>query len=539
MSRSFVSLYFALSETSRSEEKIERVVAYLSDVDDAEFGWAVHLLRGGRCRGAIRSALLREWAAEVSGTPAWLLEESYGVVGDLAETIALLVSTHGVEPRAGVMQPSLVSWVRLLQSLVAKDAVHQKEAITGVWGSLSRDEVLVFSKLLTGGLRIGVSKGVVAKALARLVGCSSEEISVRLMGKADPEELTRAALSAPHDSAQSLVPYPFFLAHPFDCDTIKAGECSDYQVEWKWDGVRAQLVKRAGRCAVWSRGEEFFSETFPELVSVAQGLPDGTVLDGEIVAWSNGAPDSFFELQKRINRKNVTKAIIQKIPVRYLVYDLLEYSGVDLRTYPLAERSACLREHAPTLVCHTDLVDIPNPLSVGSWNEATQLHARSREYHAEGLMLKRLDSPYGVGRTAKGAWWKWKVDPFSVDAVLLYAQKGHGRRANLYTDYTFGVWDGDTLVTFAKAYSGLTDAEIVAVDAFIKRNTKERFGPVRTVKPELVFEIAFESIQSSTRHRSGVAVRFPRIARWRKDKSAAEADTVETLRSLTRKTSVI
>jgi DNA ligase-1 len=529
----FVSLYFELSETSRSEEKIALLVNYLRNAPADEFGLAVHLLRGGRYRGAIRSALLREWAGEVSGTPAWLLEESYGVVGDLAETVALLVSSSGLKSTAKEAQTSLISWVRLLDSLAGKDITEQKTAITHVWSCLTRDEILVFNKLVTGGLRIGVSKGTVAKALSRLVGRSSEEVSLRLMGKVDPKDLTLEALSAPLDTAQSVVPYPFFLAHPLDRDTIECGGCSEYQIEWKWDGVRAQLVKRGGRCAVWSRGEELFSETFPELVNAVEALPDGTVLDGEIVAWDNDKPGGFFALQKRINRKNVTKAIIQEMPIRYLVYDLLEYGGMDLRTYPLAARTARLQEHARTLICDSPCMAIPQPLGVRSWDEVKQFHAQSREHQAEGLMLKRLDSPYGVGRTAKGAWWKWKVDPFSVDAVLLYAQKGHGRRADLYTDYTFGVWDGDKLVTFAKAYSGLTDAEIAAVDTFIKRNTKERFGPVRTVNPELVFEIAFESIQPSTRHRSGVAVRFPRIIRWRKDKSAAEADTVETLRGLT------
>jgi DNA ligase-1 len=534
MAASFVSLYFALSETSRTEEKIALLVEYLGAVPDDEFGWAVHLLRGGKLKRVVRSALLREWAAEISGAPAWLVEESYGVVGDLAETIALLVAEDASNQNDATGQARLVSWIEVLQSLDGRGPDEQREVITALWKSLSKDELLVCNKLMTGGLRIGVSKGIVAKALARLLGSSSEEMNLRLMGNARPEDVTRKALTARVDNTQSVAPYPFFLAHPLDRDTIECGPCGDFQIEWKWDGIRAQMVKRGGRAAVWSRGDELLSESFPELVEVAQRLPDGTVLDGEVVAWQGDAPGSFFDLQKRLNRKNVTKAVVEKMPVRYLVYDVLEYHGEDLRDKKLEDRSALLRANAHELLADSQRISIPEALVIASWDEVERHHTQSRAHHAEGLMLKRLDALYGVGRTAKGTWWKWKVDPYSVDAVLLYAQKGHGRRADLYTDYTFGVWDGDTIVTFAKAYSGLTDAEIVEVDAFVKRNTKERFGPVRTVTPELVFEIAFESIQASTRHRSGVAVRFPRIVRWRRDKKAAEADTIESLRALTR-----
>jgi DNA ligase-1 len=307
---------------------------------------------------------------------------------------------------------------------------------------------------------------------------------------------------------------------------------SDWQIEWKWDGIRVQLVKRAGSVALWSRGDELISDGFPEIVEAGQTLPDGTVLDGELVAWDGDHPGTFFDLQKIINRRRLTPALIRSMPVRYLAYDLLEHDGVDVRHAPLSERSATLRNHYGALLESSQLFLIPPVVQACSWSEVLNAQQSARAKHAEGLMLKRLDSSYGVGRTMRGAWWKWKVDPYSIDAVLLYAQKGHGRRADLFTDYTFGVWDGERLVPFAKAYSGLTDKELLEIDSFIKRNTEERFGPVRTVKPELVFEIAFEGIQASSRHRSGVAVRFPRIVRWRRDKPTAEADTLATLHAL-------
>jgi DNA ligase-1 len=533
MVQSFTELYEAVSETSRSEQKITLLTKYLSTVSSEEFGWAVFLLRGGSYRGPIKTKQLGEWAAELTGIPLWLLEESYSVVGDLAETVALVVSKERTpQQKTTSSSHSLLSWIESIQAMHAAEPHARKELLFATWRSLSKDELLVFTKILTGGLRIGVSKGIVAKALAKLSGQPYEGVWHRLTGDWKPSELSREALTAPLDAAESVTPYPFFLAYPLERDTIESGSVNDWQIEWKWDGIRAQVVKRAGSIALWSRGDELISEGFPELLQAASGLPDGTVLDGEVVAWSGDRPGSFFDLQKRINRRSVTQALVRSMPVKFLVYDLLEHSGVDRRNEPLRARAETLRAEYGELLARSELFAIPDFLAFRSWEEVAQMRLTARQHNAEGLMLKRTDSVYGVGRTMRGAWLKWKVNPFSVDAVLLYAQKGHGRRADLFTDYTFGVWDGDRLVTFAKAYSGLTDKEIAEVDAFIKRNTEERFGPVRTVKPELVFEISFEAIQASSRHRSGVAVRFPRITRWRRDKPASEADTLSTLRAL-------
>jgi DNA ligase-associated putative exonuclease len=298
----------------------------------------------------------------------------------------------------------------------------------------------------------------------------------------------------------------------------------------RWDGIRAQLIRRAGRSFLWSRGEELLNGRFPEVEEAGALLPEGTVLDGELLPWVDDAPLAFAQMQRRIGRKTLGRKILTEVPVVLVAFDLLEEGGEDLRDRPLVERRARLG----ALLAHTGLAGrlvLSPAVAWRDWPDIVAARARARETGAEGLMLKRSASVYGVGRR-RGDWWKWKVDPLSVDAVLIYAQPGSGRRAGLFTDYTFGIWDGDRLVPFAKAYSGLTDDESRRVDAFVRRNTLEKFGPVRTVRPELVFELAFEGIQRSTRHKSGVAVRFPRMARWRTDKRPEDADTLETVRAL-------
>jgi len=532
---SFSELYLAVRDTSSSDEKVELIAGFLRNASNSEFGWAVYLLRGGNLRGGVRSKELREWAAELSKVPLWLVEESYSVAGDLAETIALLVCKDSNESSA---PPTLNHWIETISKINSVSREERKQLVLETWRKISQADCLVFNKLITGGLRIGVAKGLVTKAIERASGIPSAELWTKLAGSWHPDELTLEAITTRSDSGKSVAPYPFFLAYPIERDILNSYSINDWQLEWKWDGIRAQIVKRNGEVAIWSRGDELISESFPEIVDAVHSLADGTVLDGEIVAWSSssdgaGHPASFADLQKRINRKRITTALVSSSPTRFIAYDILELEGRDVRSEPLSTRRNALEKVVVPLITSESPILISATIESISWAQASDLQSDSRARHVEGLMLKRRDSPYGIGRVNKGAWWKWKVEPLTVDGVLLYATKGHGRRADLYTDYTFAVWDGDKLVTFAKAYSGLTESEIREVDAFIKRNTKERFGPVRTVEPELVFEIAFEGIQESKRHRSGVAVRFPRIARWRRDKRAHDADTLEALKNLT------
>jgi DNA ligase-1 len=524
----FASLYDAIDASTATSSKVAALVAYFRDAAPADAAWAVAFLVGRRPKRLVKSPDLRTWAAEAAGIPDWLFEESYAQVGDLAETITLLVPEGTREaPDRG-----LAWWVESqLLPLSQGEPAQQRAVLLEAWATLGGTARFVFTKLLTGAFRVGVSDGLVVRALAKVSGLPADTIAHRLMGQWEPSATWYAQLvSTETGDADWSRPYPFYLAYPLESPPESLGAVTDWQVEWKWDGIRCQLVRRHGRTLLWSRGEELLAGRFPEVEASAEWLPDGTVLDGELLAWREGRPLPFTELQRRINRKSVGKKLLADVPCHLLVYDCLEVGGVDVRGSSLAAR----RAHAESLVAALPggaTIGLSPVIEVPSWDVVTAARADARTQVSEGLMLKRRASVYGAGRKV-GDWWKWKVNPLTVDAVMVYAQAGHGRRAGLYTDYTFAIWDGDTLVPFAKAYSGLTDAEIRQVDRFVRANTLEKFGPVRTVKPELVFELAFEGIQRSTRHKSGLAVRFPRIARWRQDKPAREADTIETVRTL-------
>lgn len=522
----FATLFQTLDQTTRTSAKVAALAAYFTTAPERDRLWTIALLSGRRPKRLIGTNALRDWAAEAAQVPLWLVEESYAVVGDLAETIALLLP-----PGDGAAQPSLSAVIDDLTQLAAQDDAARRAAVTGYWATLPDDARLVFNKLITGGFRMGVSRKLMTRALAQATGIDEAELAHRLMGNWTPQSTSFARLVLQPDPDEgSARPYPFYLAYQLESAPEALGPPENWLAEYKWDGIRGQLIRRAGLWHLWSRGEELVTDRFPELAASLDHLPDGTVLDGEILAWRDGAPLPFGALQKRLGRKTVPKALLRDAPVVLQAYDLLERDGRDLRQSPLTERRAGLEQLIGPLP-----PDVPLRLSPGvpfdDWAELAELRTAARSKAAEGLMLKRRAAPYLDGRR-KGDWWKWKVDPLSIDAVMIYAQAGHGRRANLFTDYTFAVRDGDALVPFAKAYSGLTDAEFRQITAWVRRNTLERFGPVRRVTPELVFEIAFEGIQASTRHKSGVALRFPRMARWRQDKPAAEANTLDDLNAM-------
>jgi DNA ligase-1 len=525
--RAFARLYGALDETTATGEKVQALADYFRTVPPADAAWAVHFLTGRRPKRLVSSGHLRAWAAAEAGIPDWLFEESYHMVGDLAETITLLLPDT-----AASTGHSLSWWVeqRLLPLRGQDEAVQRREMVRA-WRELDRRERYVWNKLITGAFRVGASARLVERALSLASGVAEGVIAHRLMGAWDPTPEFYLRLVAPDTrDADVSRPYPFFLAYPLEGPPEALGDAAGWIAEWKWDGIRAQLIRRAGRTFLWSRGEELLSGRFPEVETAGALLPEGTVVDGELLPWTEGAPLPFAQMQRRIGRKTPSPKILREVPVVMVAYDLLELDGEDLRAAPLAERRRLLGELLARVPSAGRLM-LSSAVPAGDWDAVTRRRVEARTMGAEGLMLKRLDSPYGVGRR-RGDWWKWKVEPLAVDAVLMYAQPGSGRRAGLYTDYTFGVWDGDRLVPFAKAYSGLTDEEIRKVDGFVRRHTLEKHGPVRVVKPELVFELAFEGIQESTRHRSGIAVRFPRMARWRTDKRAEDADTLDAVRGL-------
>ncbi|HEX6900348.1 MAG TPA: ATP-dependent DNA ligase [Thermoanaerobaculia bacterium] len=527
--RRFAQLYEALDRTTSTNEKVAALVAYLSSAPPEDAAWAVWFLTGRRLKRFLPSRLLAGWAMAEAGIPDWLFEESYASVGDLAETISLVLDGRGEEASAPELPLSRWMSERLLPVRGLPEEEQRRE-VTGWWRGLPRWETFVLNKLLTGELRVGVSQTLVERALARIAGVPQPTIAHRLMGAWEPTASFYEGLFSPGvEEEDSSRPYPFYLASPLEQPVEELGTREEWLVEWKWDGIRSQLLRRGGDVHLWSRGEELITERFPELVRAAASLlPDGVVLDGEILAWREGRPLPFAVLQRRIGRKKLTDKVLAEAPVVFVGYDLLEEGGKDVRERSLGERREALEgilERARPLFQISSRVDAP------TWEEVARVREEARDRGVEGLILKRLGSPYRAGRR-RGDWWKWKIDPFTLDAVLVYAQPGHGRRANLLTDYTFAVWSGGELVPVAKAYSGLTDEEIATLDAWIRRHTVQKFGPVRSVEPVQVFELAFEGIAASPRHKSGIAVRFPRIARWRTDKRPDQADTLEGIRRL-------
>ena len=560
----FAQLFDELDASTATGAKVDALKRYFADAAPADAAWAVYFLSGGKPRQVVPTATLRTLACEQAGIAPWLFEESYQAVGDLAETIA-----HVLPPPRHASDIGLAKWVeQRLLPLRGADPVAQAERIAAYWDELDASERFLLTKLIGGGFRVGVSKLLVQRALAEHAGIDAKLVAQRMMGYTDAKQMPGAARYAQlistdgHAPADAGQPYPFFLAHQLDVPQAefdaRLGPPSDWIIEWKYDGIRAQLVKRAGQVSVWSRGEELITERFPEIVQLGASLPDGTVLDGEIVVWKDGAPASFNLLQQRIARKTLNKRVLADAPAGFIAYDLLEAGGEDLRERPQSQR----REMLEAVVAAAPGMQLSPTETRASWAELALLRESSRERGVEGFMLKHRDAHYGTGRKKQeglsgGTWWKWKIDPLSVDAVLIYAQAGHGRRASVYTDYTFAVWnrtpvdaaeaqavvdaitrrepaqpDALQLVAFAKAYSGLTDAEFRDVDRVIRQTTLEKFGPVRSVTPTMVFELGFEGINRSPRHKSGIAVRFPRMLRIRGDKPLHEADTLQTLEAL-------
>jgi DNA ligase-1 len=521
--KNFTNLFSDLDRTTKTLGKIKALLEYFEKTSDQDKLWAIALLSHRRPKRTVNATYLAQWANELSGVPEWLFYESYSVVGDLAETITLMLPANNEESDF-----SLTYWIDFIKELEPLEVPQKKEKILWAWNQLNENERFVFNKLITGGFRIGVSQQLMVKALAKHTGVKENVVAHKLMGDWSPDKNTFGELLYATEETDISKPYPFYLAYALDEDVHTLGEPTEWIAERKWDGIRGQVIVRNGQLFVWSRGEELVTDKYPEYQILATLLPNGTVLDGEILPFKDGHPLSFNFLQTRIGRKKLSPKILKDVPVAFISYDILEWMGKDIRSWSFEERRKKLEE-----LCQSDnsVLKLSPVVAFETWSALARERARSRDFLSEGIMLKRKNSIYRNGRR-RGDWWKWKIDPLTTDAVMIYAMRGHGRRANLYTDYTFAVWEGDELVPFTKAYSGLTDEEIREVDRWVKQNTIERFGPVRRVKPELVFEIAFEGINRSARHKSGIALRFPRMARWRKDKVAREANTLSDLNAL-------
>jgi len=528
--RRFSELIQQLEMSNKTNDKIAALVDYFTEADDLDKPYVIAMFTGKKPRRPVATALIKQWAIELSGIHEWLFAESYHSVGDLRETIALVLP-----PANHKTNRKLHEWIQDLADLQGKDDDYKKQFIESAWNSLETQERFIFNKLISGNFRIGVSNKMLVNALAKQSDTESSKVMHSIMGKWQPWEISYADLLAgAHVNTDNSWPYPFCLAYALEAEPASLGPVTDWQAEWKWDGIRGQIVKRNGELFIWSRGEELVTDQFPELHFLLDELPDGTVLDGEILSVKDGQVQAFSILQQRLNRKTINKSQLNDAPIGFYTYDLLEYEGRDLRTDDLNLRRQLLEKTIGRLKT-TNIVILSPVVSFDTWDELAEIRQGARDINSEGIMLKKLDSFYHSGRK-RGDWWKWKINPYTVDTVMIYAQKGSGRRANFFTDYTFAVRDGDKLITIAKAYSGLTDKEIKEVNAFVVKNAIEKFGPVRTVKPELVFEIAFEGIAESKRHKAGLALRFPRIARWRKDKKADEINTLDDLRQLLQST---
>jgi len=527
----FTDLYFTLDEATKTAGKVEALKRYFAGAPPDDAAWALFFLIGEKIKRTVPAARLREWASSTAGIPEWLFDECREAVGDLSETIALLLPTTGRPSPPGLR--ALVE-ERLLP-LRGEGEESCRDSILGAWREMDDRQRFVWNKLLTGEFRAGISRQTVVRALGELAGLEGTVISHRLMGAWEPTgEFFRWLLSPDRGDAEVSRPYPFHLCCPLDALPETLGERRRWFAEWMWDGIRAQVVKREGMPFIWLRGGELIAGAFPELTDEAAGLPDGTVIDGVILPWESEGPLPFSRLQKRVGRQSPTRKVLEEIPIIFMAFDLIESQGKDIRTEPLRNRRAELerilgQRGFEGCLCLSEI------LKDATWEDLTARRRECRAVQAEGLMLKHLDSPYEAG-PHRGSWWKWKIDPYTVDAVLIYAQQGHGSHERLYSDYTFGVWRRGELVPVAKAGSGLTDDEIVRIDAFVRQNTLETFGPVRSVSPQLVFEIAFEGIETSKRRKSGLTLRAPRIVKW-KHKPPEEADTLEALKALLRKDS--
>jgi len=523
----FSKLISAVEITNKTNDKIDAFVDYFNTAPEKDKLWLIAIFTGKRPKRPVKTTLMRQWCMEITNIPEWLFLESYSTVGDLGETMALLLpeQTHHIEK-------TFSEWMQEIVELKAKSDEEKEAYVRNAWSGLAAQERLIFNKLIGGSFRVGVSKKTLVNALAKYSGIEANQLMHSIIGNWDLNEITfDELLQGEHINYDNSKPYPFCLAYALEKELDELGAVYDWQVEYKWDGIRGQIVKRNKEIFIWSRGEELVTEQFPELVEAIEKLDGDFVIDGEILALKENGILLFNDLQKRLNRKNVTKKLLQEVPIGFYVYDMMEWDSIDIREKPLSFRREKLEQLFSSEATDNKTLFISEIIHAESWQKLIPIRAAARAKDSEGLMLKQKNSPYHTGRK-KGDWWKWKVDPLTIDAVMIYAQKGSGRRSAHYTDYTFAVKKDDGLVTVAKAYSGLTNEEIKEVSKFVRKNSIEKFGPVRTVKPQLVFEIAFEGIALSKRHKSGVALRFPRISRWRKDKPVEEIDTIETLKQL-------
>jgi len=525
--KAFAKLISNLEQTSKEAFKVTALAQYFSNATDEDKLWTLALFTGTRPKRVVDIKALKEFAEQVYTEGEWLFEASHQIVGDMAETIAYFLPKA---KRNG--NHTLSEWISMIRTIFNAERIDQRDAITKAWDTLRPEERFIFNKLITGGFRIDVSLKLLSKALAIVTGKDENLLAHKLNSDWHPDEVSfETLIFTENPEAEKSKPYPFHLAHTLESTVAELGDISNWQVERKWDGIRVQVIVRGNKISIWSRKGDILSSKVPELKPLAESMEDGTVLDGELICFKNGKILPINNLRTRFGRRNNSKKQFEESPCVFMAYDILEFKGEDIRNKDLAERRKKLEKVILQYYDEHKIILLSDIINNDNWESINSEREKSREHQVTGLVLKNKKSIYGSSRV-EGDWWKWPVDPLFIDAILLYAQAGEGGSSKMYREYSFALWHGEDLVTFAKAKSGLEDKELKELTSFVKKNTKEKFGPVRSVAAVQIFRLAFDSITASKRHKSGILLKNPRLIEWLRDKNIEDGNNLDDLKKM-------
>ena len=525
--RQFAALIRKLELSSRQNEKVLVLSAYFQEAAEKDRVWAIALLSQRRPSRTMTLRQMKKWALEFSGIPEWLFEESYQIVGDLAETIALILP-----PPTGQAEQGLSHWIETITELKGRASEAQKALVFKSWEVLDKAERFQFNKLVTGSFRVSVSQRLMTRALSLATGMPETVLAHRISGGWDPESTAFQDLvreQSPTEEAGR--PYPFQRIHPLEEGPNVLGETSGYLIDWKWEGIRCQLIRRSSNSFIWSEKGELITGAFPAIASALDNFPEGLVLDGEIVIMQDAGVGPASGIEKRLGMKKPGPKALRELPAAFIAFDILEREGTDLRDRPLLERKQQLLDLAGQVDATGEVILFSDPLPVNDWADVAGFRAEARNMRADGLLIKKRELPYRSG-DVEGPWLHWKPEAHTINALLIYATRGQGGSTRQYTDLSFAVWAGDQLVPFTRTIEGLPEEDMAELSSWIRENTVERFGPVRSVRAEQVFEIAFEGIEPSSRHRSGLILRSPRILRWCRGLTPDRAGKLSSLKKL-------
>lgn len=520
--KAFAELIFNLRKWDTENNQIRYIKEYFSISDDRDCIWAIYILLGKKIKNEFRSKQqLKKWACEYAEIPDWLFDESYSFTGDLTETISLILP--GKEADSG---RTLTEWMHYMESFCKSDDQGNKKKVVDAWKELDHTETYVFNKLIPGNFKSGVDEKVIIKALSKFLNIESNVISNRIKSNWHPDLISFYELFSkfnPDDIISK--PYPFIPEEVFESEPGVLGSAADWLAEQKFKGIRCQLIFRKGKIFLWTDNGELINDKFPEFEFIKKYLPDDSVFTGSIICINNGMKSQHNYLQARLRRKNISSKSLKESPVIFMMNDLLEYEGTDMRNKFLIERKELIKCNK-FMISKNNLIKYSENIKFENWEELRTIRRKSSDTISGGIILKKKNSLFLSDINEK--YLICKPEPLSADAVLMYALKGE--RTDLFSEFTLGVWDKGKLVSIAKINSGLSEEEIREVSEFVNNNTLEKFGPVRTVRPELVFNISFESISFSVRHKSGVVLQSPEISKWIRGKNIFDASSLENLK---------